>query len=176
MSTSAMLDRRPELPALLKRQSSRPKVASACSIIALTSLSTATSVLTKLAARPSRRATAGSPVGLTIGAAHGARQRPPAGRKVVGQFALPGSARRRWRADKLWETSHVIESAVGGGKMTPRDLLGVFVRLAGLGLILFALFDLYYVVVKTLGIPTMSTVPLGIDVRGAIVYSISGLF
>jgi len=59
--------------------------------------------------------------------------------------------------------------------MTPRDLLGVFVRLAGLGLILFALFDLYYVVVKTLGIPTMSTVPLGIDVRGAIVYSISGL-
>ena len=33
--------------------------------------------------------------------------------------------------------------------MTPRDLLGVFVRLAGLGLILSAVFDIYHVMAKT---------------------------
>ena len=59
--------------------------------------------------------------------------------------------------------------------MTPRDLLGVFVRLAGLGLILFAVFDIYHVVAKTLGMQTSSAVPVGIGAQGAIVFSVLGL-
>ncbi len=59
--------------------------------------------------------------------------------------------------------------------MTPKELLGVFVRLAGLGLLLFAVFDLYYVVMKTLGIPTSSTVPVTRDEQGAGVYLVLGI-
>jgi hypothetical protein len=58
--------------------------------------------------------------------------------------------------------------------MTPRELLGVFVRLAGLGSILFSLFDLYYVVVKTLGIQTNSQVPVWQDERGLLLYFVLG--
>jgi predicted transporter len=58
--------------------------------------------------------------------------------------------------------------------MRPRDLLGVFVRLAGLGFILCALFYVYYVVVKTLGLPTTSTLPVWQGVQGAIVYAVFG--
>ena len=54
--------------------------------------------------------------------------------------------------------------------MLPRELLGVFVRLAGLGLILFAVFDLYYVIVKLVGLPTSSNIPVGRDVQGLITY------
>jgi hypothetical protein len=44
--------------------------------------------------------------------------------------------------------------------MRPRELLGMFVRFAGLGSILLSLFDLYYVVIKILGISTASQVPV----------------
>src|SRR5262245_2322587 len=53
MSISAMPARRPGLPALLKRQSRRPNLASACSISDLTSGSLVTSVRTKAAVVPS---------------------------------------------------------------------------------------------------------------------------
>lgn len=59
--------------------------------------------------------------------------------------------------------------------MAPRDLLGVFVRLAGLGLLLIGIFDFYYVVVKTLGLPTASTLPVSRDILGTITYSVLGL-
>jgi hypothetical protein len=80
-------------------------------------------------------------------------------------------------AHKLWETSDVVEAlgTVRGGKMTPRDLLGVFVRLAGLGMLLIGIFDFYYVVVKTLGLPTASTLPVSRSILGAITYSVLGL-
>ena len=59
--------------------------------------------------------------------------------------------------------------------MTPRELLGVFVRLAGLGSLVMAVFDIYNVAVKTLGIATSSTAPIRADARGAIIYLVLGL-
>jgi hypothetical protein len=59
--------------------------------------------------------------------------------------------------------------------MTAKELVGAVVRLAGLGLLLFAFFDLYYVIVKTAGIYTESTLPVSRDVHGFVVYSILGL-
>ena len=58
--------------------------------------------------------------------------------------------------------------------MTPRELLGVFVRLAGIGSILMSLFDLYYVVAKILGIPTNYQVPLWPAVFGLMFYLVLG--
>ena len=58
--------------------------------------------------------------------------------------------------------------------MTPQQLLGVFVRTAGLGSILFALFDLYYLFAKTIGLPTSSTLPIEHDVIGVVVWSAFG--
>ncbi len=54
--------------------------------------------------------------------------------------------------------------------MTPKNLLDVFVRLAGLAFIQLGLFDLYYVVVKTFGIQTESQVPVWRDIRGFMLY------
>jgi hypothetical protein len=59
--------------------------------------------------------------------------------------------------------------------MTPRDLLGVLVRLAGLGFLQCGFFDLYYVVIKTFGFQTQSQLPLWLDVRGFAIYSAWGL-
>ncbi len=59
--------------------------------------------------------------------------------------------------------------------MTARELLGVVVRLAGLASIVASLFDLYYVIVKTLGIQTASQVPVERDVRGFLLYLIFGV-
>jgi hypothetical protein len=59
--------------------------------------------------------------------------------------------------------------------MSPRDLIDVFVRLAGLGFIQIGLFDFYYVVVKIVGIQTQSNLPLSWDVRGFLLYSIWGV-
>lgn len=59
--------------------------------------------------------------------------------------------------------------------MTARDLLGVFVRLAGLVSILISLFDFYYVVVKALGIETNSKAALSLDVRGFVLYLALGI-
>ena len=59
--------------------------------------------------------------------------------------------------------------------MAPQDLLGVFVRLAGLGFIQAGLFDLYYIVIKTLGVQTQSQLPLWVDVRGFVLYLTWGL-
>ncbi|MGE5147858.1 MAG: hypothetical protein ACM3N5_13985 [Candidatus Eiseniibacteriota bacterium] len=51
----------------------------------------------------------------------------------------------------------------------------VFVKLAGLGLMLFAAFDLYYVIVKLLELPTSSSIPLYKDIQGFFTYLILGL-
>ena len=59
--------------------------------------------------------------------------------------------------------------------MTPRQLLGVYVRAAGLGSILFALFDLYYLFVKILGLPTSSIVPIERDVIAIVLWSALGV-
>jgi hypothetical protein len=59
--------------------------------------------------------------------------------------------------------------------MTARELLGVFVRLAGLISILMSLFDLYWVVVKTLGIDTSSPVTVAAGLRGLVLYLALGL-
>lgn len=59
--------------------------------------------------------------------------------------------------------------------MKPRDLFGVLVRFAGLGFIIFAMFDFYYVVVKSLGLSTASRVPIGEDIRGTMFYLVLGL-
>ena len=59
--------------------------------------------------------------------------------------------------------------------MAPQDLLGVFVRLAGLGFIQAGFFDLYYIVIKTLGLQTQSQLPLWADVRGFALYFMWGL-
>ena len=59
--------------------------------------------------------------------------------------------------------------------MKPRDLFGVLVRFAGLGFLLLCMFDLYYVEVKSLGLPTASRLTLGEDIRGVIFYLSLGL-
>jgi hypothetical protein len=59
--------------------------------------------------------------------------------------------------------------------LTARDLLGVFVRLAGLAFIQYGLFGLYYIVVKLSGIQTQSQVPLYWDVRGFVLYCAWGI-
>ena len=59
--------------------------------------------------------------------------------------------------------------------MSPRELLGVFVRFVGLGSILMSFFDLYYVVAKILGIPTNYEVPLWPAVFGFMVFLLIGI-
>jgi hypothetical protein len=59
--------------------------------------------------------------------------------------------------------------------MTPRELLGVFVRLAGLGFLLLGFFDLYHIVVKVLGFETQSPIPLSGSVRAFVFYFAWGL-
>jgi hypothetical protein len=59
--------------------------------------------------------------------------------------------------------------------MSPRDIIGVIVRLAGLGFIQTGLFDLYYVVVKIAGVQTLSKLPLSWDVRGFLLYTVWGV-
>jgi len=59
--------------------------------------------------------------------------------------------------------------------MSPKDLLGVLVRLVGLSFILFSLSDLYYVVVKTLGFQSGSQAPVWEDVLGFLFYLAFGL-
>lgn len=63
----------------------------------------------------------------------------------------------------------------GNKLMSATDVIGVIVRLAGLGFIQTGLFDLYYVVVKIIGIQTQSKLPLSWDVRGFLLYSIWGI-
>jgi hypothetical protein len=58
--------------------------------------------------------------------------------------------------------------------MAPRELLGVFVRIVGLGLILLAVFDLVYFVMKIFGMPTTSLVPASVDAWAAAFYSVLG--
>lgn len=58
--------------------------------------------------------------------------------------------------------------------MAPKELLGVLVRLVGLGSFLFALFDLYYLIAKTIGLPTRSNLPVSMDVQGIMLYFILG--
>jgi hypothetical protein len=59
--------------------------------------------------------------------------------------------------------------------MSGSDVIGVIVRLAGLGFIQTGLFDLYYVVVKIVGIQTQSKLPLSWDVRGFLLYFVWGI-
>lgn len=59
--------------------------------------------------------------------------------------------------------------------MTPRQLLGVFVRAAGLWSLLYALFDVYYIWVKMAGLPTASTAPIERDVMGMVIWSALGV-
>ena len=59
--------------------------------------------------------------------------------------------------------------------MSPRELLGVFVRFVGLGSILMSCFDLYYAVAKILGIPTNYEVPLWPAVFGFMVFLAIGI-
>jgi hypothetical protein len=59
--------------------------------------------------------------------------------------------------------------------VTPRQLLGVFVRTGGLYSFLLALDDLYYLFVKTLGLPTSSKVPIETDVIAIVVWSVLGV-
>jgi len=58
--------------------------------------------------------------------------------------------------------------------MTPRDLLDVFVRLAGLLFLLYGAFDLYYVVVKLAGLPTTSKVSAGEIARFVALWWLAG--
>ena len=48
-------------------------------------------------------------------------------------------------------------------------------RLAGLGFVQLSVFDLYYIVVKTFGIPTASHTPVSRDIQGFIIWSILGV-
>jgi hypothetical protein len=59
--------------------------------------------------------------------------------------------------------------------MTPRDLLGVVIRSAGLGHLLMSLYDFYFVLVKLTGIPTLSTYPIAYDIRGFFTYFVVGM-
>ena len=59
--------------------------------------------------------------------------------------------------------------------MTPRELLGVFVRLIGLACLLFSLFDLYWLVVKLAGMPTHSDLTPVEGLRGFVSWLIVGL-
>jgi len=58
--------------------------------------------------------------------------------------------------------------------MTHRQLLGVLVRFGGLVMISFAFDDLYYIVLKTLHLPSQSTLPLSYDIRGIFVWGVFG--
>jgi hypothetical protein len=58
--------------------------------------------------------------------------------------------------------------------MPPKDLLGVFVRFGGLLLVLFGIFDLYFVFLKLFGLPTTSVRPVEQDAQAAIFYFILG--
>lgn len=58
--------------------------------------------------------------------------------------------------------------------MPPRDLLGVFVRFGGLLLLMFGIFDLCYVVIKLLRLPTSSVRPIPQDVLAAIFFFVLG--
>jgi hypothetical protein len=59
--------------------------------------------------------------------------------------------------------------------MSPRDLLGVFVRATGLAFITFGVFDLYYIFNKFLGLETGSQLPIWRDARGFLFWSLFGL-
>ncbi len=59
--------------------------------------------------------------------------------------------------------------------MTQRQLLGVFVRFAGLVSFFYAIADAYYAEMKVLGFPTASILPIWRDEEGAIFYAVAGL-
>ena len=59
--------------------------------------------------------------------------------------------------------------------MTPRDLLGVLIRAAGLGNIIMALYDVYYVIVKLLGLPTGSTFPVSVNIQASLFFAALGI-
>lgn len=59
--------------------------------------------------------------------------------------------------------------------MTPRELVGVFVRLFGLACILFSLFDLYWLVVKAAGMPMHAEFNVFEGVRSFVSWLVVGL-
>jgi hypothetical protein len=59
--------------------------------------------------------------------------------------------------------------------MTPRDLLGVIIRSAGLVHLLLSLYDLYFVLAKSTGIPTQSTYPITYGISGFLAYFVVGM-
>jgi hypothetical protein len=59
--------------------------------------------------------------------------------------------------------------------MTSRQLLGVFVRFAGLLSLFYATCDAYYADMKYFGLPTASVLPMWRDEQGAIFYAVVGV-
>jgi hypothetical protein len=59
--------------------------------------------------------------------------------------------------------------------MTQRQLLGVFVRFAGLASFFYAMADAFYAEMKTLGLPTASSLPIWRDEEAAIFYAVIGV-
>jgi hypothetical protein len=59
--------------------------------------------------------------------------------------------------------------------MTPTDLLGVLIRAAGLGNIMLAMYDIYYVIVKLFGLPTGSTLPMSVSIQAGIFFAALGI-
>jgi hypothetical protein len=59
--------------------------------------------------------------------------------------------------------------------MTAEDLFGMIVRLAGLTLIIFCLFDLFHVIATLTGLPVAARYSAAADFLAAAFYGVSGL-
>ena len=59
--------------------------------------------------------------------------------------------------------------------MQPRDWLGLAIRIAALVFVVFACFDLFFVVAKALSLDTGSKRPLSADLAAAVFFAIIGV-
>jgi hypothetical protein len=59
--------------------------------------------------------------------------------------------------------------------MQARDWFALAVRLAAIGFLIFALFDLFYVVAKIIGVETQSKMPISTDTFAAVFFGVVGV-
>jgi hypothetical protein len=59
--------------------------------------------------------------------------------------------------------------------MKARDIFGIIVRAVGLGFMVMALFNLYYVFAKLMGLPIVPRYPISVDLSSAGFYVVISL-
>jgi hypothetical protein len=60
-------------------------------------------------------------------------------------------------------------------EMNPKDWLDLLIRISGLAFLLFATFDVFYILAKIFGIPTGSNLSVSADIFAGLFFMILGL-